>query len=95
MKHALLALTMVLTGCSSADVSDARKQAQDFMTKIPNAKSVECNDSDSNKDGYVSCTVFRTTGDPIGIQCGAENWCVFNCAHGCRMAIPTTSRSSD
>jgi hypothetical protein len=84
MKHVLLILMLV--GCHNADIADARHQAEKFMQKIPGAQSVLCNDSDSNGDGYVSCTIFRGSADPVAIQCGAENWCAFNCAHGCRLA---------
>ena len=69
MKRALMILMLV--GCNHADVADARKQAEEFMKKIPGAESVQCNDSDSDGDGYVSCTIFRGSADPLAIQCGA------------------------
>lgn len=86
MRYILIAALVI--GCHSADVGSARRQAQEFMKKIPGAVSVECNDTDSNGDGYVSCTIFRGSRDPVAIQCGAENWCVTNCASGCRLAVP-------
>ncbi len=91
MKLAGFLLTC-LFACHHADVADARKQAEAFAKKIPGATEVQCTDSDSDGDGYVSCTVFRGSDDPLPIQCGAENWCVSNCAHGCRIAVPGTGR---
>lgn len=90
MNRALLIL--VLFGCNNADVKDAQTQAETFMKQIPGAMSVQCNDSDSDGDGYVSCTIFRGSADPLAIQCGAENWCVTNCAHGCRLATVRQSK---
>jgi hypothetical protein len=91
MKRALLLL--MLAGCHNADVADAQRQAEKFMQKIPGAVSVQCNDSDSNGDGYVSCTIFRGSAEPLAIQCGAENWCATNCAHGCRLATMQPQQS--
>lgn len=93
MKKIVIASLLFLTACHNADVGEATRQAKEFMKKISGATAVECNPTDSDGDGYISCTVFRGSADPLPIQCGAENYCVFNCAHGCRMAIPTTRRA--
>jgi hypothetical protein len=89
-----IAAILIMAACHNADVASARKQAEEFAKEIPGAVRVQCNDSDSDGDGYVSCTIFRGSNDPLPIQCGAENWCVTNCAHGCRLAIPTTKGGS-
>lgn len=90
MKSIFLAFLVV--GCNYADIDAAKRQAKEFANKIPGAESVQCNDTDSDGYGYVSCTIFRGSADPLPIQCGAENWCVVNCAHGCRLAIPTVRK---
>jgi hypothetical protein len=82
MRHILLVIA--LAACSHADADKAKREAQDFMQHIDGATSVECNDTDSDGDGYVSCTVFRKGDDPLPISCGAEKWCVANCATGCK-----------
>lgn len=80
-----LALTLTLASCTFADVEKAKRFAQDFSKNIPGATGVDCNDSDSDGDGYVSCTVFRGDKEPIAISCGAENYCACNCAKGCKL----------
>jgi len=80
-------MILVLVGCHNADTTEAKKQADAFARKIPGFQSVECVDSDSNGDGYVSCTVFRGDRDPVAIKCGSENYCVNNCAHGCYLVV--------
>lgn len=73
--------------CHAADIGEARKQAAVFARKIPGFQSVECVDSDSDGDGYISCTVFRGDREPVAIKCGSENYCVSNCAHGCHLVV--------
>jgi hypothetical protein len=84
---ALLALALI--GCARVDIDEVRHEASDYARNLPGTTNVVCADADSDGDGYVSCTVFRGSGDPIAIQCGAERYCLFNCAHGCKyMPIP-------
>lgn len=85
IKLALCTLIIAVAACSHADADKALKEAKDFAKNIDNATGVTCNDSDSDGDGYVSCTVFRKGADPLAISCGAENWCVTNCAKGCKV----------
>lgn len=63
-------------------------------------KMVECGSSDSDDDGYVSCTIFfkepvaeadgkpQFARDPLAIECahGHGNWKTCNKQEGCRMA---------
>lgn len=84
MKKLLASLTL-LVACSTADIGRARKYAEDFAKNVDGATGVDCNDSDSDNDGYVSCTVFRKGMDPLPLSCGAERFCVFNCASGCKV----------
>jgi hypothetical protein len=81
------AVVNVLGACHNADIGEARKQADVFARKIPGFQSVACVDSDSDGDGYISCTVFRGDRDPVAIKCGSENYCVSNCAHGCHLVV--------
>jgi len=78
-------VSLVLVAACTADVAKAKDEAQSFMQHIPGATSVMCNESDSDHDGYVSCTVFRGDKDPIAISCGAEIMCSCNCASGCKL----------
>jgi hypothetical protein len=94
LKFTLCAL--LVTACSHADPNKALQEAKDFVKNIDNATNVTCNDSDSDGDGYVSCTVFRKGADPLAISCGAENWCMTNCAKGCKITpIKPASSSND
>jgi len=85
MKKSLLFITTLIIACTHADAQSADQQAREFIKHLPGATDVVCNDSDSDGDGYVSCTVFRGALDPLAISCGAENWCTFNCAKGCKL----------
>ena len=82
-----------LVACSHADASKAAAEAKAFSANFPDATGVVCNDSDSDGDGYVSCTLFRGAKDPLAISCGAERWCIMNCATGCKLT-PATVRAT-
>lgn len=84
MKKILLSITF-LVACANVDINKANREAKEFARNIAGASGVSCNDTDSDHDGYVSCTVFRGEKDPIAISCGAEVRCLFNCASGCRV----------
>jgi hypothetical protein len=83
MKKTIVAVLFVLAACTYADVSKAKKYAEEFARDIPGTTAVKCNSSDG--DGYVSCTVFRGEQEPIALSCGAQNWCACNCAEGCKL----------
>ena len=80
-----LLFIIALAGCHNADPAKARQEAEEYASHVENSSGVECNDTDSDGDGYISCTVFRKGEDPLAISCGAENWCAFNCASGCKL----------
>lgn len=88
----LLIIFVVLAACHHADVGKAKKEAAEYAKHFQNVTGVECNASDSDGDGYVSCTIFRSDADPVPIACGAENWCITNCAEGCKMLSLPSSR---
>lgn len=80
----ILMLLIVSASCSNADPQEAQRLAEQFAQHVDGATSVLCNDTDSDQDGYISCTVFRKDQDPLSLQCGAEKVCGCNCAHGCK-----------
>ena len=83
MKKILIILVLLLSACDRTDHEAANRAAQEYMTHIPHATSVECADQDTDGDGYVTCTVFRGDLEPMPIQCGSEKYC-YNCARGCK-----------
>ncbi|KKL88469.1 hypothetical protein LCGC14_1924370 [marine sediment metagenome] len=58
----------------------AMDYAADWASRIENAKLVECVHHDSDYDGYVSCTVYRGSADPLYIECAAA----LSLNEGCR-----------
>lgn len=79
-----LILLFALACCSRTDTAKANSSAHEYMRDVPGATGAQCADTDSDGDGYVSCTIFRGSADPLPIQCGSEKWCVWNCASGCK-----------
>ncbi len=71
-------------GCSGGG-DKARDSAYDFAKQmgVP-FTGVTCVDMDSDGDGYVSCTVFRTGQDPYPIECARE----WSRNKGCKTAMP-------
>jgi len=64
-----------VVGCGNGDANmHARQWAERHYPDT--TQSVECIEGgimgDSDSDGYVSCTVFRTDGDPIPLACGTD-----------------------
>ncbi len=76
-----------LSGCR-ADHEKAVKAANEYKANIPGATGVSCVATDSDKDGYCSCTIFRGESDPLAVECGCQSWCWINCTAGCKAAIP-------
>ena len=77
-------LLVMLVGCAKADFEAAKKSAEEYSKNVPNATGVSCVQSDSDGDGYCSCTIFRKDEDPLAIECGCEVRCLWNCASGCK-----------
>lgn len=44
--------------------------AQEWAKDMPGTTSVKCAATDTDHDGYISCTVFREDKDPLFIECG-------------------------
>lgn len=49
---------------------------------------INCVTYDSDGDGYVSCTIFRSGKDPLPIEC-ARKW---SRNSGCKLAMPQVRR---
>lgn len=84
MRIAITLSLALLASCSRTDSKEAESAARDFARNVPGTTGVNCATSDSDGDGYVSCTIFRGTGEPMQVQCGSETLCVWNCARGCK-----------
>lgn len=64
---------------------DIEADAHAFACKMDgkNPQGIECVNTDSDNDGYVTCTVFRQDRDPYSIQCAArKEW------RGCKITTP-------
>lgn len=84
IKMTLVSLIAV-AACTQTDPQVANESAKEFARNIPNSTGTNCVNSDSDGDGYCSCSVFRN-GEPVPltIQCGCERFCIWNCARGCK-----------
>ena len=83
--HTILFITVSFGGCQCQDAAEAERAAKEFAKKVPGATGdVSCAQTDSDDDGYCSCTVFRQDGSTLPINCGCEKYC-FNCARGCKV----------
>lgn len=83
MTRTLLILAFLIA-CTRTDPTAANTAAAQFVKHIPDATGVDCAQTDSDGDGYCSCTVFRGREEPMQIQCGCEAVCLWNCARGCK-----------
>jgi len=85
MKKLIMIVALAtLAACQRTDKAAADASAKEFIKNIDGAKSVVCADTDTDGDGYVSCTVFlQGNAEPMQIQCGSQTYC-FNCARGCK-----------
>lgn len=71
MKKLLLA-SLLAAACQNVDSDKVDAYAKEYATHFPGSTGVECAKSDTDGDGYVTCTVFMGSDDPISIQCGAR-----------------------
>lgn len=98
-KLALVVLVILLAISCKMGKGDSEKYAREWAEKHYSGqyKMIECQSSDSDDDGYVSCTVFFDDGsaeagnaprDPLAIECahGHGNTWKCNKQEGCRMA---------
>lgn len=82
-KYVLTISFLAIIACNRTDKAAADAAAKEFITHIDGAQSVLCAETDTDGDGYVSCTVFMKGEEPMQIQCGSETYCI-NCARGCK-----------
>lgn len=97
-KLAFWVITFTLIMSCKMGSGDAPTYAREWAEKHYSGEysEVECQSSDSDDDGYVSCTVFfkkpeasdSRSPDPIAIECahGHGNWSKCNKQTGCRLA---------
>lgn len=96
-KLAFVVFGILIIGSCKYGSGDAPGYAEKWAQKhYPDEyKSVECGSSDSDDDGYVSCTVFFKKAEaggqitpPMAIECahGHGNWSKCSKQTGCRMA---------
>jgi len=79
----LLSSLLLFPGCFKA-ISEIEADARGFAAAMGPDKvtGVSCVDRDSDRDGYVTCTVFRQGKEPLAIECT----CIEG-NHGCKMAV--------
>jgi Tfp pilus assembly protein FimT len=84
----LLVVAVAGMGSCAVDPDKAQEAADEFKQNIPGATNAVCVATDSDGDGYCSCTVFRKEGmEPVALDCGCETMCL-RCSEGCKMAMP-------
>ena len=81
------AISIFLISCNRTNKEAAENAAREYQSHFDDATGFECADQDIDRDGYVSCTIFRRNHDPYGIECGSERYCI-NCARGCKTLVP-------
>jgi len=79
-----ITLLAVLSACG-IDGTKARKNADTFTRTALGAtpKKITCQNTDSDGDGYVSCTVRDSEGELYALQCSGA----FSFNSGCRLGI--------
>lgn len=85
---AVAACRGVTSGKETKDAAtrDAQKFVQELGWKVA---GISCADIDSDRDGYVSCTIALTDGTNQFVECrGAYDW-----GHGCRIPKLRVDRS--
>ena len=80
-------LTIAITACngltSGKEIKEAATHdAEKFVRELGwKTNGISCADVDSDRDGYVSCTIALTNGTNEFVECrGAYAW-----GHGCRI----------
>lgn len=91
----MMAVVLIIVVTPSCGVGKAEDTAHTFAARYwgNDVQSVECMQGScaSDKDGYVSCTVFLASAptEPVPIECATEN---SGCSSGCRMATGKTRK---
>lgn len=91
----LAAVTITTAGCTSTDTvsSSAERNARAFASDMGvELKGISCSGSDSDLDGYVSCTMNETSGQRTAIECGYDQTFQIDALTNtaCKMARPVT-----
>ena len=82
--RALLAILIVsVIGCADPDWERPSRAVKEFMSHIPGSVSAVCAKTDTDGDGYVSCTIFRGERDPLYVDCPSP-WTVYAKNNPCR-----------
>ncbi len=80
----VLAFVLGNIGCQQ-DVANMKRQANSFVIglgyELKENSEPQCQDYDSDGDGYVSCTVAVKGGNPMAIECKSD----YALGSGCRM----------
>jgi hypothetical protein len=65
----------------------AESQAREFLrTGYTNQwRNVQCMNVDTDRNGYVSCTVFMNNGQTLSIECARQDWLTVIQNNGCRL----------
>jgi len=85
MKRAIACMIMALmASCVRTDTEAANRAVKEFQQNFPDATGSTCAATDTDGDGYCSCTIFRGKEVPLQVQCGCEKFCIWNCAVGCK-----------
>ena len=87
--------TLLLTACTTTNMvsTSAERNAKDFSIEMGfEIRGVSCSGSDSDLDGYVSCTLNETSGQRTAIECGYDQTLVIDMLTNtaCKMARPIT-----
>src|SRR5688572_29258786 len=68
-----IVIGLIGSGCSNTSGRNkkaAEEYAMEFAKKMGEViTAVTCVNSDTDGDGYVSCTIFRKERDPFGVEC--------------------------
>lgn len=91
---ACFGLAFMLSVSCGTDVAVSKNRAMDFANVAGfEVKDVRCQEYDSDENGYVTCTIFRSNDDPYSVECPAArsmNGCMSSAE--CRPASVKVSR---
>lgn len=78
-----IAVTACIGATSGKETKEAAtKDAKNFVEELGwKASGISCSDVDSDRDGYVSCTIALTNGTNEFVECRGA----YSFGHGCRI----------
>lgn len=85
MRIALSLFLMLAVVACARSMAEIEADAVTFARMMDGhePRGVTCLDRDTDGDGYVTCTVFRTDRDPYSIQCATRAE-----SKGCKPTVP-------